>query len=106
MPSASVAQPFVPALPWLWTAGEIVGETALSFVGAFAVIITLQGDSSPAHMKEANKVNKKKSSAEADYDTPPAEYTKNKLGKYEKGNKRRKTDRGGEKGDVRRTRYK
>ena len=95
-------------MPWKSLAGEAFGNIISRFIGPAFLIFTLQGDSSPAYVKEATKKVKKKSSAEADYGKESAEHTKNKnkLNKHQKGQKRKAQDRGGEKGDVRRTRYK
>lgn len=96
------------AIPWGTLVGEAFGSAISKFVGPAFLIFTLQGDSSPAHVKEASQKTKKKSSAETDYGKEPAEHTKNKnkLNKHQQGQKRKAQDRGGEKGDVRRTRYK
>ena len=108
VPTPAKATVIAPTLPWWALTGEILGKATMSYFGAFFTIFTLQGDSTPAYVKEANKVKKKKSSAEADYGKPAAEHTKNKNKpeKHQKGRKRVQVDRGGEKGDERRTRYK
>lgn len=105
-PNATTVIPVV--MPWKSLAGEAFGNIISRFIGPAFLIFTLQGDSSPAYVKEATQKVKKKSSAEADYGKESAEHTKNKnkLNKHQKGQKRKAQDRGGEKGDVRRTRYK
>lgn len=105
-PNATTVIPIV--MPWKSLAGEAFGNIISRFIGPAFLIFTLQGDSSPAYVKEATQKVKKKSSAEADYGKESAEHTKNKnkLNKHQKGQKRKAQDRGGEKGDVRRTRYK
>lgn len=109
-PMPEKATIITPVLPWWIVTGEIFGSATVSNFGAFLSIITLlQSDTDgPVYVNEANKVKKKKSSSEADYGKPAAEHTKNKnkRNKHEKGRKRVGVDRGGEKGDTRRTRYK
>lgn len=107
-PTSTNATVVVPVLPWWVLAGQTIGEATMGYLGAFFTIITLQGDTDGhVYVNETNKV-KKKSSAEADYGKPAAEHTsnKNKPEKHQKGRKRVQVDRGGEKGDTRRTRYK
>lgn len=46
-----------PALPWWAVTGQVISKTAMGCLGAFATIITLQGDS-PNQMKVINDSGK------------------------------------------------
>ncbi|MDD3037135.1 RHS repeat-associated core domain-containing protein, partial [Bacteroides sp.] len=99
-----------PAIPWWLVGSEIIGSSVSRFLGPISMIFILQSDTeqSKVYVDEASK-KKKVSSAEADYGEPSAEHRQARPSTkdiHQKGRKRVQRDRGGEKGDARRTRNK
>ena len=81
-------------------AGEFIGATTLSALSFISVI--MQSDT------PLDRLDKAKSSADSEY-SKSAEHKKktpSKEEKHQKGQERKDRDHGGEKGDVRRRRYK
>ena len=113
VPTPAKATVVAPTLPWWALTGEILGNATMRYFGSYFFIVTLlqsDTDGPPVYVKEANNVKKKKSSAEADYGKSGVEHTSNQSphnkNVHQKGRKRVQVDRGGEKGDSRRIRYK